>query len=171
MPLRLHQALLLATALLVAVPGAHARKDDEDRGRGGAREQQYEQQRRGADNGRNRQQQDDRRGRAQESRRYEQQNLRTAPPYSEPRRRSEPRGYDPVPRNYDPYNAPRSRDYARPEYAPRGLSMSEAVSQAERRTGGRVLSAEPGADGGESYYRIKVLNPDGRVQVLFIDAR
>lgn len=170
MPLRFRQAFLLVTALLLAVPGAHARKDDEDRGRGGAREQQYEQQRRGADNGRGRQQQDDRRGRAQEPRRYEQQNFR-APAYSEPRRRSEPRNYDPVPRNYDPYNAPRSRDYARPEYAPRGLSMSEAVSQAERRTGGRVLSAEPGAEGGESYYRIKVLNPDGRVQVLFIDAR
>lgn len=173
MPLnRFRQALLFTAALLLAVPAAHARKDDEDRGRRDEREQQYEQ-RRDADNGRYRPQGDDRRGRIQEPRRYEQRELRSRPEYTEPRGRSQPRIYDnPRPQRDDPYDAPRSRSYeAQPRYAPRGLSMSEAVSQAERRTGGRVLSAEPGDDGGQPYYRIKVLSPNGRVQVLHFDAR
>lgn len=169
---RFRQALLLGAALLLAVSTAHARKDDEDRGRGNAREQQYEQ-RREADNGRYRPQRNDQRERAQEQRRYEQRELRGgAPDYAEPRRRDEPRLYEPRPQRYEPADAPRSRGYeAQPRYAPRGLSMSEAVSQAERRTGGRVLSAEPGDDGGQPYYRIKVLSPNGRVQVLHFDAR
>ena len=59
----------------------------------------------------------------------------------------------------------------RPRAAPRGMSLSEAVSEAERRTGGRVLSAEPRGDAGQTYYRVKVLGPDGRVQILNLDAR
>ncbi|MFP5504846.1 MAG: PepSY domain-containing protein [Gammaproteobacteria bacterium] len=49
--------------------------------------------------------------------------------------------------------------------------MSEAVAEAERRTGGRVLSADPREDNGQLYYRVKVLTPNGRVQMLHIDAR
>ena len=58
-----------------------------------------------------------------------------------------------------------------PRAAPRGMGLSEAVSEAERRTGGRVLSAEPRGEGGQTYYRVKVLGPDGRVQILNLDAR
>ena len=62
-------------------------------------------------------------------------------------------------------------DGKRPRADPRGRSLSDAVSEAERRTGGRVLAAEPRSDGGRSYYRVKVLGPDGRVQILNLDAR
>lgn len=62
-------------------------------------------------------------------------------------------------------------DGEQPRAEPRGRSLSDAVSEAERRTGGRVLSAEPRSDGGRSYYRVKVLGPDGRVQILNLDAR
>lgn len=58
-----------------------------------------------------------------------------------------------------------------PRPAPRGMSLSDAVSEAERRTGGRVLSADPREDNGQIYYRVKVLTPNGRVQMLHIDAR
>lgn len=58
-----------------------------------------------------------------------------------------------------------------PRYAPRGMNLSEAVSVAERSTGGRVLSAEPLDENGQLSYRVKVLTPNGRVQVLFIDAQ
>lgn len=162
---RFRQAVLLGTALLLAVPVAHARKDDEDRGRGDRREQQYEQRR--ADDGHYRQQREDRRERAADPRRYEQRELRGNPAYSEPRR------YEEAPRRYPEADRSRSRgdDDARPRYAPPGLSMSEAVMEAERRSGGRVLSAEPGDDGGQPYYRIKVLNPNGRVQILYIDGQ
>ncbi len=168
---RLRQALLLGLALLLAVSSAHARKDDEDqdRGRSDRREQQYEQRR--ADDGRYRQPREDRRERAPEMRRYDP---RGEPAYSEPRRRSyEPRRYEEAPRRYEEADRPRSRGYAdaQPRYAPPGLSMSEAVMEAERRSGGRVLSAEPGSDGGQPYYRIKVLNPNGRVQILYIDGQ
>lgn len=179
MPLtRFRQAVLLGLALLLVLPAAHARKDDDDRGRNDRRGQQYEQRR--ADDGRYRQQREDRREqRAPEMRRDEQ---RGEPAYSEPRRRYEapqryqeapPRRYQEVPRRYEEADTPRSRDYSesRPRSAPPGLSMSEAVMEAQRRSGGRVLSAEPGNDGGQPYYRIKVLNPNGRVQVYYIDAQ
>jgi len=60
---------------------------------------------------------------------------------------------------------------AAPRYAPRGMNLSEAVSIAERSTGGRVLSAEPLTENGQLTYRVKVLSSNGRVQVLFIDAQ
>ena len=173
MPLsRIRQAVILGMALLLAGPAAHARKDDADRGRNDRREQQVEQ-RRGADDSRFRLQREDRRERASEQRRHEQRELRSAPAYSEPRQRYEPRRYDEPPRRYEEADTPRSRGYydAQPRYAPPGMSMSEAVMEAERRSGGRVLSAEPGSDGGQSYYRIKVLNPNGRVQILYIDGQ
>lgn len=75
-----------------------------------------------------------------------------------------------------------SRDYQQPRYdqprydrdtrpQPGGKSLSEAVSEAEQRTGGRVLSADPREENGQLYYRVKVLTPNGRVQILYIDAR
>ncbi|MFP5507184.1 MAG: PepSY domain-containing protein, partial [Gammaproteobacteria bacterium] len=127
------QALLLSGMLLLALPGAHAKKPDEERsgrperghveprqvqGPPGARPFRDE---RGNDNRDN--------GRADE-RRYE------PPRYDQPR-------YDD--RRYDPSPRP----------APRGKSLSEAVAEAERRTGGRVLSADPREDNGQLYYRVK----------------
>lgn len=66
---------------------------------------------------------------------------------------------------------PAPRYESAPRYAPRGMNLSEAVSVAERNTGGRVLSAEPLDENGQLSYRVKVLTPNGRVQVLFIDAQ
>lgn len=104
------------------------------------------------------------------------------------------RHYAPQPRYDDGYNHDRRDQYDRgdehgderdydhgynqaphyepvPRYAPRGLNLSEAVNEAERRTGGRVLSAEPVDEGGQLFYRVKVLTPNGRIQVLFLDAQ
>lgn len=72
-------------------------------------------------------------------------------------------------RNNSRDDLPRYDRDTRPQ--PRGKSLSEAVSEAERRTGGRVLSAEPREENGELYYRVKVLTPNGRVQILNLDAR
>ena len=48
--------------------------------------------------------------------------------------------------------------------------LGSAVSEAERRTGGRVLSADPRNIDGKQKYRIKVLTPSGRVRILHMDA-
>lgn len=76
--------------------------------------------------------------------------------YDYDNRRYDDHDYAPVPR-YEP--APR---YA-PRGMPRGMNLSEAVVEAERRTGGRVLSAEPIDEGGQLFYRVKVLTQNGRV--------
>ena len=49
--------------------------------------------------------------------------------------------------------------------------LAAAAAEARRRTGGRVLSAEPYQSNGETRYRIKVLTPDGRVRILNLEAR
>lgn len=157
---RARAAVLLGLVLALALPVAQARKDDDERGRRDDREQRYEQRR----------ERNDDRYRGPDRERREQ---RYAPDNAE-RYRVEPRRYEPpryeAPR-YDPRDyAPQEYSRPQPRYAPRGMSLSEAVSQAERRSGGRVLSAEPGDDGGRPYYRIKVLSPDGRVQILYMDA-
>jgi len=52
-----------------------------------------------------------------------------------------------------------------------GITLEQAAAQAVRQTGGRVLSAqaEKGPEG--LRYRIKLLKPDGRVVVIYINAR
>jgi len=52
-----------------------------------------------------------------------------------------------------------------------GITLEQATAQAVRQTGGRVLAAnaENGPNG--LRYRIKLLKPDGRVVVVYIDAR
>jgi uncharacterized membrane protein YkoI len=142
----------LLCGLLLVLPVAQAKKpQDEDS------ERQKSEQRappmRGSylekdRNNRNRDEQRDQQG---DGRRYEQQ-----PRYDG----GYDRGYVPAPR-YEPA----------PRYAPRGMNLSEAVTEAERRTGGRVLSAEPIDEGGQLFYRVKVLTPNGRVKVLFLDAQ
>ena len=57
-----------------------------------------------------------------------------------------------------------------PRYREPRMSLSDAVAEAERRTGGQALSAEPRMDGGRTSYRVKVLTRDGRVQILYFDA-
>jgi hypothetical protein len=45
-----------------------------------------------------------------------------------------------------------------------GKSLSEAVEQVRRQTGGRILSAETKVKGGREVHHIKVLTEDGKVQ-------
>jgi hypothetical protein len=52
-----------------------------------------------------------------------------------------------------------------------GLSLNQAVQQVQRQTGGRVLSADQYQQGGRTYYRIKVLTPNGQVRVVTVDAQ
>jgi uncharacterized membrane protein YkoI len=52
----------------------------------------------------------------------------------------------------------------------RGLSLDQAVSQVRRDTGGRVLSAETVRRDGRSVHRIKILTPENRVRVFYVDA-
>lgn len=49
------------------------------------------------------------------------------------------------------------------------LTVDEAATQVQERTGGRVLSAEPRRRDGHVVYLIKVLLPDGRVRTFTID--
>jgi uncharacterized membrane protein YkoI len=44
------------------------------------------------------------------------------------------------------------------------------VSQVRRDTGGRVLSAETVRRDGRSVHRIKILTPENRVRVFYVDA-
>jgi hypothetical protein len=49
-----------------------------------------------------------------------------------------------------------------------GLSLDQAVVQVQQRVGGKVLSAEPRHIGRKVEYRIKVLTPEGHVQVIAV---
>ena len=50
------------------------------------------------------------------------------------------------------------------------LTLQEAVSQVERETHGKVLSAETKHNGRQTVYRIKVLTRDGQVRVIEVPA-
>lgn len=50
------------------------------------------------------------------------------------------------------------------------LTLEQAVQQVESDTAGHVLSAESVHSRRRNKYRIKVLTPDGRVQVVEVDA-
>ncbi len=43
-------------------------------------------------------------------------------------------------------------------------SLSQAIEQVRRRTGGRVVSADTRVQGGREVHHIKVLTPDGKVR-------
>ena len=45
-----------------------------------------------------------------------------------------------------------------------GKSLSEAIDQVRRQTGGRILSAETKVNGNREVHHIKVLTKDGKVQ-------
>lgn len=142
-----HQTLLLCGLLLLAVPAAQAKKPDDERS--SRQERGYYEQRPVEDQGRRPDARPTRDERSFKNRDDDSPDDRR---YQEPR--YDDRRYDQDPRT-----------------APRGMSLSDAVSEAERRTGGRVLSADPREENGQIYYRVKVLTPNGRVQMLYIDAR
>jgi hypothetical protein len=152
-----HQTLLLCGLLLLAVPAAQAKKPDDERP--SRQERGYYEQRPVQDQGRRPDARPVRDERSFKNRDDDRPDDRRRDDWQrDDRRYQEPRYDD---RRYD--------QDARP--APRGMSLSDAVSEAERRTGGRVLSADPREENGQIYYRVKVLTPNGRVQMLYIDAR
>lgn len=144
-PNGLVQGLLLAAALLLAWPAAQAKRPDDDGN-------------------------DARNGRGRYEAPAGRDDRRRAPRYEE--RRAPGGGAD----RYQPRDRDQRPDQDRqravePRREAPGRSLSDAVREAERRTGGQVLSAEPRDEGGRPVYRVKVLTPDGRVRVLYLDAR
>ena len=151
---RLRQVLLLGAILLLALPVAHAKKPDPD----GAYRDESSQGRQIRGNSREGDPGAARSERRRDERPHDDRPNEGRPRYERPEQNYAPR-YQQDDRRYD----------ARPQS--RGKSLSEAVSEAEHRTGGRVLSADPREENGELYYRVKVLTPNGRVQILYLDAR
>lgn len=184
---KLQHGILLGIALLIALPVAQAKKPEDDDRRGNGR-WQSEQSDRADDRGRSDERDRDRGyddrsrneqdRRSDDKRRYDDRPRERAddrPRYSErdyerdrDRNRDNNRNRGNERERYQ--EGERDRGDQRYREAPR-MSLSDAVRQAERRTGGQVLSAEPRDDGGRSVYRVKVLTPNGRVQVLYFDAQ
>ena len=54
--------------------------------------------------------------------------------------------------------------------AAQARTLQEAVAEVEAQTGGKILSAETIRVGRQVIYRIKVLTPEGRIQVFQIPA-
>jgi uncharacterized membrane protein YkoI len=52
-----------------------------------------------------------------------------------------------------------------------GKTLSEAVEQVRRQTGGRILSAETKVSGGREVHHIKVLTKDGKVKTHKVPGR
>ncbi len=52
-----------------------------------------------------------------------------------------------------------------------GKTLSEAVEQVRRQTGGRILSAETKMSGGREVHHIKVLTKDGKVKTHKVQGR
>jgi len=52
-----------------------------------------------------------------------------------------------------------------------GVSLSEAIEQVRRRTGGRVVSAETKVQNGREVHHIKVLTKDGKVRTHKVNGR
>lgn len=54
--------------------------------------------------------------------------------------------------------------------AAQARTLQEAVAEVEAQTGGKILSAETIRVGRQVIYRIKVLTPEGRIQIFQIPA-
>jgi uncharacterized membrane protein YkoI len=52
-----------------------------------------------------------------------------------------------------------------------GVSLSEAIEQVRKRTGGRVVSAETKVQNGREVHHIKVLTKDGKVRTHKVNGR
>lgn len=50
------------------------------------------------------------------------------------------------------------------------VSVDQAVAKVQREVGGRVLSADSENRDGRIRYRVKLLLPDGRVKIVYVDA-
>lgn len=50
------------------------------------------------------------------------------------------------------------------------ISVDQAVAKVQREVGGRVLSADSESRDGRVRYRVKLLLPDGRVKIVYVDA-
>lgn len=50
------------------------------------------------------------------------------------------------------------------------ISVDQAVAKVQREVGGRVLSADSENRDGRVRYRVKLLLPDGRVKIVYVDA-
>ncbi len=70
--------------------------------------------------------------------------------------------------------------YAQPDARPpadlavmqrNGKSLSEAIAQVRRQTGGRVISAETKRNGNRETHHIKVLTKDGKVRTHKVPGR
>jgi hypothetical protein len=59
---------------------------------------------------------------------------------------------------------------ATPALAQRAVNLQDAVERVQRQTAGRILSAETVRSGRQKLYRVKVLTPEGRVQVVTVPA-
>jgi hypothetical protein len=57
-----------------------------------------------------------------------------------------------------------------PAQAQRAVDLQDAVERVQRQTNGRILSAETVRVGRQKVYRVKVLRPEGRVQVVMVPA-
>jgi uncharacterized membrane protein YkoI len=51
-----------------------------------------------------------------------------------------------------------------------GVSLEQAAARVKRKTGGRILSAETINRKGKRVHRIKVLRPNGNVEIVFVKA-
>lgn len=51
------------------------------------------------------------------------------------------------------------------------ISSSEAADTVEQRFGGRVLKVETSREGGGVVYRVKILQDDGRIRTVSVDAK
>lgn len=52
---------------------------------------------------------------------------------------------------------------------PARVSLSEATERVQKRTGGRVLSAQAVREEGRDLYRIKVLTQQGEVRIVYVN--
>jgi uncharacterized membrane protein YkoI len=52
-----------------------------------------------------------------------------------------------------------------------GKSLSEAINQVRRQTGGQILSAETRVSGNREVHHIKVLTKDGKVRTVKVQGR
>ena len=65
-------------------------------------------------------------------------------------------------------------DGARPEHHTTqggGKSLSEAIEQVRRQTGGQILSAKTKVNGNREVHHIKVLTKDGKVRTVKVQGR
>ena len=49
------------------------------------------------------------------------------------------------------------------------VSLNEAAERVQKRTGGRVLSAQAVREEGRDLYRIKLLTPQGEVRIVYVN--